>query len=44
MASVLALVWKPFGLVFQGIGKAINLIVTPIAKGLAKVPARYREM
>jgi branched-chain amino acid transport system permease protein len=43
MASVFGLIWKPFALLFQGIGKVINLIVAPIAKGVAKAPARYRE-
>jgi branched-chain amino acid transport system permease protein len=43
MAPALALLWKPFALVFQAIGKAIGLVIAPIAKGLAKVPARYRE-
>jgi branched-chain amino acid transport system permease protein len=43
MASLLGFVWKPFGLVFQGIGKTVSLIIGPIAKALQKVPARYRE-
>jgi branched-chain amino acid transport system permease protein len=43
MGAVLGLIWKPVGLLFQGIGKALGLIVTPVAKGLSKVDARYRE-